>query len=113
MEPKTIDPHEAAAFVQAIHDLFKAGGFPMGEEADLDVIGSVIDGAFWELTAVSIFLSEDNFSQIPQMMRNIGEATRGAQDLPSEIPEAYIRLADRIEAAKSALAEQEQTNDQI
>jgi hypothetical protein len=105
-ETASEDALEAAsdclAFVESLHSVFRDNGYDLSEEPDLSAVESILDGMMGELAAASLFLSEDSFKSVPQMLRKIGEAfsQMPSQEVPTVIVRGYNRLANRIEATR-------------
>lgn len=109
---------EALAFVENLNNLLRDNGaVQLPEEPEVDRIGTVLDGVFGELAAVSIFLSEGSFARVPDMMRAVAdtieksdvEFTDPSGETSKSVPEAVIKgfrdFADRLEASKRQKAE--------
>jgi hypothetical protein len=71
-------------------------------EPDVSSLEDVIDGVIGELAAASIFLSEDSFKRVPNMLRVVSSSfTQNAgEEVPTVITKGFSRLADRIEATR-------------
>jgi hypothetical protein len=93
---------DALAFVQALHTMFKDNGVDLPIEPDVSSLEDVIDGVIGELAAASIFLSEDSFKRVPNMLRVVSSSfTQNAgEEVPTVITKGFSRLADRIEATR-------------
>lgn len=109
---------EALAFVENLNNLLRDNGaVQLPKEPEVDRIGTVLDGVFGELAAVSIFLSEGSFARVPDMMRAVAdtieksdvEFTDPSGETSKSVPEAVIKgfrdFADRLEASKRQKAE--------
>jgi hypothetical protein len=94
---------DSLAFVTALYNVFRDNGYDLPAEPDMASLENVLDGMMSELSAACIFLSEDSFKQVPNMLRAIGQAfatTSGGEEVPTLIVHGYNRLADRIEATR-------------
>ena len=103
---------EAMAFVQSIHNLFKDNGVDLPDDPDVGTLENLFDGVLGELGAACIFLSEDSFKNVPQMLRAISRSfdkldehfrdTHGVEgpSVPTVVRKGYSRLADRIDATR-------------
>ena len=93
---------DALAFVQALHTMFKDNGVNLPVDPDVSYLENVIDGIMGELAAASLFLSEDSFQQVPNMLRKIssGFPQNPDEEVPTVIAKGFSRLADRIEATR-------------
>lgn len=109
---------EALAFVENLNNLLRDNGaVQLPEEPEVNRIGTVLDGVFGELAAVSIFLSEGSFARVPDMMRAVAdtieksdvEFTDPSGETSKSVPEAVIKgfrdFADRLEVSKRQKAE--------
>lgn len=111
---------DAIAFSQSLWDLFGDQG-SVDKNADIDYgkLENLIDGIHGELAAACVFLSEDAFEKVPDMLRLIAAAVERdpSKSVPKVVIEGYRRLATRIEAtrtnirtAKKILLDQEQNS---
>ena len=103
---------EALAFVQNLNTLLRDNGAKLPETPDCDKIGNILDSVFGELSAASLFLSEDTFKQVPKMLRVIAKQFEEMDteftdpngetgpSVPTSVVRGYSGLADRIEAAR-------------
>lgn len=93
---------DALAFVQALHTMFQDNGVDLPAEPDVDSLENVIDGILGELSAACIFLSEDSFDAVPDMLRKISSSfTQNiGEEVPTVITKGFSRLADRIKATR-------------
>lgn len=109
---------DALAFAQSLWDLFGDQG-SVNKDSDIDYgkLENLIDGIHGELAAACVFLSEDSFEKVPDMLRLIAAAVERdpSKSVPKVVIEGYRRLATRIEAtranirtAKKLLLDQEQ-----
>ena len=100
---------ETLAFVQALHTLFVDSGAKLPETPDCYILEHYIDALYGELGAATIFLSEQSFSQVPDMLRVISQQIK-AKDVPLAAPDGetrpsvptavvagFSRFADRID----------------
>jgi len=104
---------EAMSFVYNLNKALRdhgAGHLP--EDPDLDQLGNALDSVFGELAAVSLFLAEDTFKKVPDMLRGIAsgfekedvsftdeEGVTGPS-VPPVVVNGFRQLAKRIEAAR-------------
>jgi len=93
---------DCLAFVESLYRVFRENGYDLPEEPELSAVESILDGMMGELAAASLFLSEDSFKAVPQMLRKIGEAFSQlpGEEVPTVIIRGYTRLANRIEATR-------------
>jgi len=93
---------DSLAFVEALYSTFRDNGYDIPEEPDLGTLESLLDGMMGELAAASLFLSEESFKSVPEMLRKIGEAFAHmpGEQVPTVITKGYSRLANRIEATR-------------
>ena len=93
---------DALAFVQALHTMFKDNGVNLPIEPDVSSLEDVIDGVIGELAAASIFLSEESFENVPNMLRVVSSSfpQNAGEEVPTVITKGFSRLADRIEATR-------------
>ena len=93
---------DSLAFVESLYSVFRDNGYDIPEEPDLSVLEAIIDGIHGELAAASLFLSEDSFKGVPDILRHIGENFPAAhgQEVPAVITRGFTRLANRIEATR-------------
>jgi hypothetical protein len=93
---------DAMAFVLALHTMFRDNGVDLPEEPSVDYLEHVIDGMMGELSAASLFLSEESFAGVPKMLRTVSSqfTQNCGEEVPTVITKGFSRLADRIEATK-------------
>jgi len=97
---------DSLAFVTSLHTVFRDNGYDLPEDPDCSTLENILDGMMGELAAASLFLAEDSFATVPEMLRAIARAfeVTANQDpnteVPSVITQGYNRLADRIEATR-------------
>ena len=103
---------DSLAFVTSLHDMFKENGVDVPEEPNVSVLENIIDGVLGELAAASIFLSENSFQQVPNILRNVEKAftQESGKEVPTVITKGFSRFADRIEATR---IQQQQLKDLI
>lgn len=94
---------DALAFVVTLHDMFKENGVNLPEDPDTSALESVLDGMVGELSAACLFLSEDSFEAVPDMLRGISSKLSTEDTykfVPTVITKGFSRLANRIEATR-------------
>jgi hypothetical protein len=98
----SVEAADALAFVQALHTMFKDNGVNLPEDPDVVDLEHVIDGLMGELAAACLFLSEDSFKAVPNMLRTLssGFTQHVGEEVPTVITKGFSRFADRIEATK-------------
>lgn len=97
--PETIERAlDAIAFVQSLHEMFKANGMTQAEEPNVDELENIIDAVNGELGAAVLFLCEPSFARVPDMMRVIAKQIPSmSPDVPPVIVKGFERVAKRIE----------------
>lgn len=88
---------DAIAFVESLHQMFKDNGMTTKEEADVDELENLIDALHGELGAAVLFLCEDVFARVPDMMRVVAKQTGKDPDVPAVVSKGFERVAKRIE----------------
>lgn len=103
---------DALAFVESLNSVFRGNGYNLSEDPDCGSLEIVLDSMAAELAAASLFLAEDSFKSVPQMLRGIAKAFTQAtgQEVPTLIVNGYNNLADRIEATR---VQQQQMKDLV
>lgn len=95
---------DSLAFVTSLHTVFCESGYDLGDEPDVSMLEKVIDTLAGELAAASLFLAEDSFTAVPQMLRAIAQAfvdtAKPGEEVPPVIINGYNSLAARIEATR-------------
>jgi hypothetical protein len=87
---------DALAFIEA---LWAAMGQPEEEDPDLNKMEALYDAYQGELAAASMFLSENTFARVPDMLRAISTQLEKTNDgsVPTVMVKGYRRFANRIE----------------
>lgn len=88
---------EAIAFAMALHEMFKSNGMTSKEEPDLDELENLVDALHGELAAAVLFLCENSFARVPDMMRVVSATLEKDGTAPVVVAKGYARLAKRIE----------------
>lgn len=108
---------DALTFVTNLNAELRENGANLPESPDVDKLGSVLDGVFAELAAVSIFLSNEEFTRVPKLLRGIADAFEKGDvtftdpsgmtgpSVPVVIVQGYRDLACRIDATQVQKAE--------
>jgi hypothetical protein len=91
---------DALAFLDALHNVFKDNGMTTTESSDVNELENLIDALSGELGAAVLFLCENSFARVPDMLRVIGAKLEKQEDVPPEVAKGFTRLAKRIENAK-------------
>lgn len=87
---------DCLAFVEA---LWSAMGQPEEEDPDLSKMESLYDAYQGELAAAAMFLSENTFARVPDMLRAVSTQLEKVNDgfVPIVMVKGYRRFAARIE----------------
>lgn len=94
---------DAIAFAQALHESFRQNHMTSSEDVDLNQLENLVDALFGELAAASLFLSESNFSRVPDMLRAVNKSLANSDhSVPPEVVKGFARLATRIEKTRLA-----------
>lgn len=94
---------EALAFVLALHKMFKETGMTSKEEPDVNELENLIDALHGEIAAAAIFLSENTFARVPDMLRGISASLEKEGTSDTVVVKGYSRFATRIENTRRAL----------
>lgn len=88
---------DAISFVESLHQMFKDNGMTTKEEPDVDELENLIDALHGELGAAVLFLCENVFARVPDMLRVIAKQTAKDESVPPVISKGFERVAKRIE----------------
>ena len=94
---------DAMAFVQALWDLYiDQGVLPVDSEPDLPMLENLIDAYHGELAAAAIFLAENAFGRVPEVLRATTKTLEGKEGevVPTVVKKGFGRLANRIEKVR-------------
>jgi hypothetical protein len=95
------------AFVAALHGMFVDNGV-LNDEATIDVcvLENLVDAFHGELAAAAIFLAQESFDGVPEVLRLVSE-TIGTKEtdpkgvVPTVVRKGFSRLAARIEQTRA------------
>jgi hypothetical protein len=122
VEASSLSPHvkeavlDALVFTASLHEALKASGAPLGNHPDVDELGSVIDSMFGEISAACLFLSENVFARVPEMLRKTATSLAkmdtvftdpsgtAGPSVPAVVVAGFHSLASRIEATRTSKA---------
>ena len=91
---------DCLSFVQALWDVYHLEGAHDGTSApDISTMENLFDALQGELAAASLFLSENSFSRVPDMLRSLADKLEGHEDnvVPVVVARGFSRFANRIE----------------
>jgi hypothetical protein len=91
---------DAMAFVQSLHTVFLETGMTRTPEPELDEMENLFDAMTCELAAACIFLSANEFSRAPELLRAIGHQLESSGQVPVSVAKGFERVADRIERTR-------------
>lgn len=93
---------DALSFVVALHNLYVDSGVLNDEaEVDVGVLENLVDAYHGELAAAAIFLSEDAFKSVPDILRATSAGMVDSEGVvPLTVRRGFDRLASRIEQAR-------------
>lgn len=93
---------DAISFVATIHSLYVDQGVLNGEaDVDIEVLENLFDAFYGELAAATLFLSQDSFKGVPELLRGVEKTMDDPDnDVPSSVRKGFGRLAKRIEKAR-------------
>jgi len=96
---------DAVSFVQTLHNMFSANQMTTSSEPDLNELENLIDSVYGELAAACIFLSEQSFARVPDILRVVEQKieAEGAGIVHPVVTKGYGRLATRIENTRVAM----------
>jgi hypothetical protein len=91
---------DCLSFVQALWEVYQLEGAHDGTTPpDIAMMENLFDALQGELAAASLFLSENSFSRVPDMLRSLAEKLEGHEDdvVPVVVARGFSRFANRIE----------------
>lgn len=98
---------DALAFAQSLWDLFRANGLVVeSDKPNFATMEKVIDLLYGELHAVTVFFSEDSFSQLPEVFDGVAHKLEEAQQaagghIPPEVIRGNRDFATRLRNARA------------
>jgi hypothetical protein len=103
---------EALAFIHGLNEALRESGARLPEVPDINKLGIVLDGVFGELAAASLFLSEDSFKRVPEMLRLYADKLEkmdveftdpegvSGLSVPKAVTDGFRHFAKRLEATQ-------------